>query len=403
MQLDILTVLVMGMMASGLVAIVLGSSRDGARAPGFEEATIGAVAGFFAFLALLGRGVSPDLISVVVGNALLFFCLALYLRAYQLFNESAPRRTWPVPFAAAASLAFGAAWLAGAGYAQRAILVSAVVIVFTACSAWELARDRGMARERSRAIGIAICTLTAAMQAVRIVLLLGSGEAAGENLLAPSIERSFAFFPTVLHVLGAGFGFVAMHNERNYARSMALAHSDPLTGCPNRRALESAVKREVAGGRRNGSTLALIVLDMDGFKQINDRHGHDVGDAVIVAMAALLQRQVRGADMVARYGGEEFCILLPDTDEAGAATQAERLRLAVQHHRFPHGEGLTASFGIAASAADAGFDWRDCFCRADTALYEAKRRGRNRVAVAGPGGAAALSPGGLSFVSGDTR
>lgn len=392
MQLDVQTVLVMGMIASGLVAIVLGSSRDGARAPGFEEATVGAVAGFFAFLALLSRGVSPDLISVVVGNALLLFCLALYLRAYQLFNESAPRRTWPVPFAAAVSLVFGAIWLAGAGYEPRALLVSAAIIVFTLASARELARNGGLARERSRGIGIAICLLTASTQAVRIALLLGFGEEAGENLLIPSIERSFAFFPTVLHVLGAGFGFVTMHNERNYARSMALAHSDPLTGCPNRRALESAVKREAAGTRRNGRPLALIVLDIDGFKQINDRHGHDVGDTVIVAMAGLLQRQVRGADMVARYGGEEFCILLPDTDEAGGAAQAERLRQAVQQHRFPHGEKLTASFGLAASEAGAGFDWRDCFRRADAALYEAKRGGRNRVVVAGPDGPVELSP-----------
>lgn len=384
MQLDVQTVLVMGMITSGLVAIVLGSSREGARAPGFREATLGAVAGFFSFLALLSRGSAPDLFSVVLGNALLFFCIALYLRAYQLFNALRSRHTWAVPVAALASLLFAGAWVAGAGYEQRSIIVSSVIILFTVASAWELARKDGLARERSRGIGVAICLLTAVTQGARILLLLAAGPDTDGNLLAASLERSFAFFPAVLYAFGTGFGFVMMHNERNYARSIALAHSDPLTGCPNRRALESTVKREAAGMRRSGRPLALIVLDIDGFKQINDRQGHDVGDLVIVALAELLQGQVRGADMVARYGGEEFCILLPDTDATGAATQAERLRLAVQEHRFPHGASMTASFGIAAGAGGEAFDWRDCFRRADVALYQAKREGRNRVVIAAP-------------------
>ncbi len=167
------------------------------------------------------------------------------------------------------------------------------------------------------------------------------------------------------------------------ARLEQLAHTDPLTQILNRRALTERITAEMERALRYDATLALLMIDLDHFKRVNDTYGHLVGDDVLRDVAQLLTETIRGNDIVARYGGEEFLVLLPETDDAGAESFAERIRVAVEAHEFNSANEasvlrLTASIGVAVFPAARIESVEDLFARADAALYRAKADGRNR-------------------------
>jgi diguanylate cyclase len=159
-----------------------------------------------------------------------------------------------------------------------------------------------------------------------------------------------------------------------------LSRTDTLSRLPNRGHWEEAVAVAAANCRESAREAALMMIDVDHFKAINDRYGHPAGDDVIRAVGAILRDALRGDDLAGRYGGEEFGVLLPDTPAAGAEAAAERLRLRVESAvlQREHGIRATVSVGLAFfSAADASHtQW---IARADHALYLAKKAGRNRV------------------------
>jgi diguanylate cyclase (GGDEF)-like protein len=161
------------------------------------------------------------------------------------------------------------------------------------------------------------------------------------------------------------------------------ATTDPLTGLPNRGAADVALYRMAAHAGRTLTPLAAVLVDLDHFKAVNDRHGHAQGDRVLTAIAGALADGVRASDFVARYGGEEFIVLLPDTDRGGAAELAEKLRHAVQSAPVGAIGPITASLGVAALPEDA-VDPDAVVRMADGALYVAKSLGRNRVEQAEP-------------------
>ena len=158
---------------------------------------------------------------------------------------------------------------------------------------------------------------------------------------------------------------------------------DDLTGVATRGAFDRELAGEVNRARRRGDALALLLLDVDHFKRVNDTHGHPAGDAVLRALSATLMQVVRTNDLVARMGGEEFAILLPGTDAAGALQVAEKCRLAISRLNFKQAGAsfqITVSAGVAELAASEGPTL--LYQRADAALYEAKRNGRDRAVAA---------------------
>ena len=163
-----------------------------------------------------------------------------------------------------------------------------------------------------------------------------------------------------------------------------LATHDALTGLYNRRCFDEKLNDCVHTSKRSGRSFALLMLDADDFKRINDTHGHCVGDAVLQQLAGLVSEHTRSTDFVARYGGEEFVVLLPDTPHAEEATTvAEKVRAAVAQAHFPDVGLLTVSIGI--GLWDPGSPGsKDLFLKADEALYQAKSGGRNRVVVYAP-------------------
>lgn len=160
------------------------------------------------------------------------------------------------------------------------------------------------------------------------------------------------------------------------------ATRDGLTGLYNYRYLQEALAREIARSSRNGTPLCLIVLDLDSFKNYNDAHGHQMGDAALQGVGKLLLGRVRKTDIVARYGGEEFVVLLPEVGREDGLQVAEGLREAIADHPFAGREtqplgALTASFGVAVYPDD-GKDPSALIRRADQAMYRAKEGGGNR-------------------------
>ncbi|MDB4971251.1 MAG: response regulator receiver modulated diguanylate cyclase [Myxococcales bacterium] len=172
------------------------------------------------------------------------------------------------------------------------------------------------------------------------------------------------------------------------------AMRDGLTRVYNRGYLSEWLPRQLRLSRRSGKPLSALMVDVDHFKRINDNHGHDAGDKVLVALARCIERELRSTDVVVRYGGEEFTVLLPDTPAAGGAVSGERLRAAVaamgEREGLPAGIRITASIGVA--SVDGSDDGAQLLLRADAALYDAKRGGRNRVVLAKRAAAAAAVP-----------
>jgi diguanylate cyclase (GGDEF)-like protein/PAS domain S-box-containing protein len=167
-------------------------------------------------------------------------------------------------------------------------------------------------------------------------------------------------------------------------RLEALSNSDMLTGLSNRRHFYELAANEIERSQRHNTLFALAMLDVDHFKRVNDTHGHAVGDQVLKELSAVCKTELRQVDIIARIGGEEFVILMPQTDHAAAVTVLERLRETIQARTVPSSSGepvgFTVSIGVAAQRwGETDID--EILARADAALYEAKRLGRNQVRV----------------------
>lgn len=178
----------------------------------------------------------------------------------------------------------------------------------------------------------------------------------------------------------------ALRNARLYEEALAQALTDPLTGVGNRAAMDSAIKREYELLRRNNNAFGLLMIDIDNFKNINDSHGHSVGDRVLCTVADTITEICRASDMVFRYGGEEFAVLLSASGASGGLITAQRLRRAIASLAITDGDSVitpTVSIGVSACCeADESVD--ALFERADQALYHAKAKGRDTVCCTPP-------------------
>lgn len=190
-------------------------------------------------------------------------------------------------------------------------------------------------------------------------------------------------FPRVIGSLGLTWIFAIIfstNNERQHAEMERLAARDPLTGAANRREMEKAIEQAVNMRARHKTSTCLILFDVDHFKRINDEHGHEVGDNVLVAMVTAVAGRLRKTDQLFRMGGEEFVVLLPYTRLASGYTLAESLRNMVAANRFDGLSGITISLGVAElETGEAALDW---LRRADEALYRGKELGRNQTVLA---------------------
>jgi diguanylate cyclase (GGDEF)-like protein len=194
-----------------------------------------------------------------------------------------------------------------------------------------------------------------------------------------STVQMWSFAATTVVVSCCAYVF-AHRNESQRERLEHLATIDPLTGVKNRRSMDQELEMAVATASRYGTSYALVLLDIDHFKKINDQHGHNVGDKVLIEMVALIEQNVRKSDQLFRFGGEEFVLLMPGVDETSLRAVMHNLQHIMQKFLKHPGGQVTASYGVALlRAGEQPDDWLE---RADAALYRAKDSGRDRIVYA---------------------
>ncbi|HSV29167.1 MAG TPA: GGDEF domain-containing protein, partial [Candidatus Omnitrophota bacterium] len=309
--------------------------------------------------------------------------VAVFLMSWDGFRRflgrapATPWRAGTVVAVAMAPLAFG--HLAGS-QAMQSLIGSLEVATVTALIARELLWPPSAGRVAQRATG-GVYVLTVVFFLGRAVAIATSDRP--EMVLLSDRYTSAALLWMLSLVLATTLGMALMTSERLQEELNHQASRDPLTGALNRRAFALLAQKALARCRRQGEALAVLVMDLDHFKQINDRHGHAAGDTYLCRFVAVAEQTLRAEDVVCRFGGEEFVALMPAASPAQALSAAERLRTAfadaVQSDpTLP--VAATVSIGIGALDGDESIE--DLLQRADEALYLAKHNGRNRCELA---------------------
>ena len=238
-----------------------------------------------------------------------------------------------------------------------------------------------MFMQRDRAM-LASMVLYGSILLPTIAKLVCSPEALQSDAVLPVLMQMMVSHPFYITALiGVSTLQISFAQVEGQANAMSLAaNTDFLTQTANRRATDQALKQALVQAHQTGTRMAVIFIDLDYFKQINDTFGHEVGDQVLVAIACLLKLHLRHSDTLGRWGGEEFIIVVTDTTYTASYELAKRLCQAISNHPFALVDAITASFGVAFSLPEDSVE--SLINRADQALYQAKRQGRNQVAVA---------------------
>lgn len=321
------------------------------------------------------RGILPDLLTIAVANSLIIVNnYAGYAAVRDLQGKDwSPR----LGIAAVLAVLAGTLWFTYVQPDLRGVraVVGLTAMTLTAVLAVELLwryQGRGAAHLVS---GWAAGVLVLAMLARAVNAAMGP-HLALSLLTLDRFEVAFMFVIFVVSNMNS-VNFVLLCGDAFNAELQRLADSDPLTGIANRRRFCERAAEELRRARRFRDPLALLMIDADHFKQINDTWGHEVGDTVLRGMADTIVVALRDVDIFGRLGGEEFAVLLPKTDVQAALGVAERLRAAVASMAVVPNLHITASIGV--TVVCDGDDFNTLLNRADQAMYQAKQAGRNRV------------------------
>jgi diguanylate cyclase (GGDEF)-like protein len=339
------------------------------------------------------RGQASIWLTVVLANVLLISSFVVLRRGVQVFARSQPtdREHRLVLSAGAAAVLISAA--TNAPMMVFLLVVSSTLAFILLRNASEVRRLlAGEFGERAAWLCALPLAAIGVLNMIRVVVAPLAVGAFAPSISEAGLGNTGLMFATMLFGLVLNGTLVAMVFTRMVRRLEYQSDHDALTGLLGRRPLERLLRAEAARHARTGRSYALLSIDIDHFKRINDRHGHAVGDVVLARVAQTLQARSREGDSVARMGGEEFCALLPDADLAGAQQAGQRMLEAVR--QLPHPEAgnalqVTVSIGLAVAQGE-GETVEDLLLRVDRALYAAKQAGRDRIVLAGP--AESLAP-----------
>ncbi|QEA12741.1 GGDEF domain-containing protein [Comamonas flocculans] len=374
---DTPSMLVMIIVATAAMALAIAVVRP-ARREGLGLWALALVAHALAYVLLLTHALLPDGLGLALSNASLSLALALLLGAVHGFHaRPLPRMPVALPVLTVFLLA---AWFAQ-DYRARILVTSAVWSLQITLVVHALWRPQRPAQSRgawllSGALGVQALLLVA-----RGLWFVGHTPP-GAGFLQGGDFDALALICSHAVLVLASLGFILLTKDRADAVNLHLASNDPLTEIPNRRQLRRTLARDVARAVRERQPYALLLVDVDHFKAVNDRFGHAGGDMALRHVAHLLQQPLRQQDLVGRWGGENFLVLLPATTATGAQLVAEKLRQLVERTpgaHLGHSIALTVSIGRCAEVLEPGDEPEHLVETADKALYAAKRAGRNRV------------------------
>lgn len=328
------------------------------------------------------EGKAPAIFSAMTANELYLISIAMQWMGIYWFVVRKPfryRLLWiPVGIVLAA---YTFMYLAKIPYTGNVINLPFVALC--GFSAWTLWRHRTGQFAAVAHIGTAIVFAQMCVAAFRAVLTnlryifpWKTVDAHSDPFWLYSLAAA-AFFAACMAMCEMWFLMTELHGELD-----RRARLDPLTGALNRSSMQEAAIREIKRSRRYGNSLSVIIVDIDNFKRLNDTRGHAAGDRALQALVDRLHGMLRQQDLLARIGGDEFAILLPDTSGSAALKTAERVRQAAADLEIAFDTGpvrITISAGVAQVDPECG--WEEMMRRADAAMFEAKRDGRNRVAA----------------------
>ena len=381
--LDARTAIVMASLLGGLMGLVLGLLQRTTPSP-VPGLKLWAQATWVVFVTALlfgARDVLPDAVSITLANGLLLWSYLLYMwGTHRYFGVPMRWRGWWVLWGATMVVL---AWFAHVtpSFRGRSLAMLAAMAFVMGYHAWFLFRCMRAGGlhvtfgGRFTAWWLAVISGVFTLRWLHLVFLPQDGS----HLFAPNWVQSAYATSYALVLLMITVGFALMASERVRETFEHQATHDTLTGVLNRRAVLDALAQELARSQRYQRPFAVLMLDLDHFKAVNDRHGHQVGDLVLQQFARRVAATLRPNDVLGRFGGEEFVVILPETDEASAMATAERVLHAVR----PPAAGLpvvSTSIGLTHwQAHDPSVDV--LIERSDRALYAAKSRGRDRIEV----------------------
>lgn len=327
-------------------------------------------------------------LTYVAGNTLLSMALAFY--AASIYRISGLRVPWPLLCSAPLAMLLGLSALINT--LEPRMLLACVILLGQAMLIISLAHRHGRIGGRAHLLLIIGAGISLIGVGLRVVAI-ASGAAASMRYDASGLLQTFSVSIGTFTVIMLSLGVVLLAKERTDASLKALALHDPLTGILNRRAIMAELHQEIGRARRTQRPLAIVMVDIDHFKQINDLHGHLAGDEVLCQCVQLLLARLRQTDHIGRYGGEEFLILLPDTLSQGAYAIIESLRSAIHTAPIRHADKqipVSFSAGIWCGVPAKQDTADQLIGRADSALYASKAAGRNTLRFSSMGDIAAF-------------
>lgn len=376
---DLKTIVFMSMLLTFMLSMLLGITRvhhKGMKGPGYW-AIGNLVVGLGMVLVLMQLDAN---IPFLPGAALIGAGLSLYINGIQAFSGKPADHRIPL-------IVFSLLFVVDIYFLlihkdiRTTVILDALIFagVYLACARLTFAQDEGLLGN--------LYWITSSL--FLFLALLMVGRAFSAYRVDISVFASFATWPVNAYTFMIGAVsqffisslFVLMLSYQLNRNLQSMVTVDGLTGILNRRGLEDASVKMQALCRRVHMSMAVLLLDIDHFKIVNDVHGHLVGDDVLRHFARVASGALRTGDVVGRYGGEEFAVFMPNTNESEAAILAERLRATIESSPYIEGKlniPITASIGVADSVR-AGFDFKGLVAAADSTLYKAKENGRNKV------------------------
>lgn len=385
-SLDIRTVSFLAMFIMWLFAVGLflyGHTQK--KFHGFHFMALGSAVIGFGMLFLTFRDVFSDFITIVLANTLLLCGLVLYYDGIRRFLGTQTQLRYIGVAAILINLGvFYYYTYTIPSVNQRIISINAMGAILTALSAREFLRGFPTHWKVPRIMLAVMFAGFSAFSVFRVIWTLR--EEPITSFMSAGIVHAFSFISYILLIIGLTFGMIWMISRQLEFELTELANQDQLTKILNRRGVNFFTDREFSKMKRGNTALAMVMTDLDHFKHLNDRYGHQAGDEVLIEFTRLISSNLRPHDIFGRIGGEEFLIILSNTDVEQALALAERLRDLVEMHIFKvngHHIHITASSGVAnyTSRADT---FEKLIPFVDRALYLSKQNGRNRVTYLSP-------------------